>query len=74
MARPSTKSEMARSSECTEQYALRVLDTADIVRDAMLRQPSGLTCAQLNSSFVQIAAQSHSHRFIETEPPQLKRE
>ncbi|MGA2205044.1 MAG: hypothetical protein ABSG40_24175, partial [Terriglobales bacterium] len=39
MAEPSTKSEMARSSECTEQYAQKVLDTADFVRDACLRQP-----------------------------------
>jgi hypothetical protein len=29
---------MARSSECTEQYAQKVLDTADIVRDAWYRQ------------------------------------
>ena len=28
---------MARSSECTEQYAQKVLDTAGIVRDAILR-------------------------------------
>jgi hypothetical protein len=28
---------MARSSECTEQYAQKVLDTADIVRDAIYR-------------------------------------
>ena len=32
---------MARSSECTGQYAQKVLDTADIVRDACSRQ---LTC------------------------------
>jgi hypothetical protein len=38
MAEPSTKSEMARSSECTEQYAQKVLDTADFVRDACLHQ------------------------------------
>jgi len=38
MAEPSTKSEMARSSECTEQYAQKVLDTADFVRDACSRQ------------------------------------
>jgi hypothetical protein len=31
------ESEMVRSSECTEQYAQKTLDTADIVRDAMLR-------------------------------------
>jgi hypothetical protein len=29
---------MARSSECTEQYAQKVLDTADIVREAMFQQ------------------------------------
>src|SRR5438046_180114 len=29
---------MARSSECKEQCAQKVLDTADIVREAMLRQ------------------------------------
>ena len=28
---------MARSSECTEQYAQKVLDTADIVRDAIFQ-------------------------------------
>jgi hypothetical protein len=32
------ESELARSSECTDQYAQKVFDTADIVRDAMLRQ------------------------------------
>ena len=31
---------MARSSECTEQYAQKVFDSADIVRDGMLRQLS----------------------------------
>jgi hypothetical protein len=29
---------MARSSECTESYAQKVIDTADIVRDAILCQ------------------------------------
>jgi hypothetical protein len=29
---------MARSSECTDSYAQKVLDAADIVREAMLRQ------------------------------------
>jgi hypothetical protein len=29
---------MARSSECTDECAPKVLDTADIVRDEMLRQ------------------------------------
>jgi len=32
------ESEMARSSECTEQYAQKVLDTAGIVREAMFQQ------------------------------------
>jgi len=34
------ESEMARSSECKEQYAQKTLDTADIVRDAMFQQSS----------------------------------
>jgi hypothetical protein len=29
---------MARSSECTGLYAQKVLDTADIVREAMFQQ------------------------------------
>jgi hypothetical protein len=29
---------MARSSECTEQYAQKVFDSADIVRDGIYRQ------------------------------------
>jgi len=29
---------MARSSECTDQYAQKVLDTADIVREGIDRQ------------------------------------
>jgi hypothetical protein len=32
------ESQMARSSECTEQYAQEVFDSADIVKDAMFRQ------------------------------------
>ena len=35
---------MARSSECTEQYAQKVLDTAGIVREAMLRQRPKTEC------------------------------
>jgi hypothetical protein len=38
-AKASTRAKW-RSSECTEQYAQKVLDTAGIVRDACLRQPS----------------------------------
>jgi hypothetical protein len=32
------KSEMALFSECTDMYAQKLLDTADIVREAMFRQ------------------------------------
>jgi hypothetical protein len=35
-----TESEMALFSECMQQYAQKLLDTADIVRDAILQQPS----------------------------------
>jgi len=31
---------MARSSECTEQYAQKVFDSAGIVREAILQQRS----------------------------------
>jgi hypothetical protein len=31
---------MARSSECMEQYAQKVIDSAGIVRDAIFRQQS----------------------------------
>jgi hypothetical protein len=32
------KSEMALFSECTDRYAQKLLDTADIVREAIFRQ------------------------------------
>jgi hypothetical protein len=38
------ESEMARSSECKEQYAQKTLDTADIVRDAWLQQSTSSVC------------------------------
>ena len=38
------KSEMALFSECTDRYAQKLLDTADIVREAMFRQASLLDC------------------------------
>jgi hypothetical protein len=34
------KSEMALFSECTDRYAQKLLDTADIVREAILQQLS----------------------------------
>jgi hypothetical protein len=34
------KSEMALFSECTDRYAQKTLDTADIVREAILQQLS----------------------------------
>jgi len=36
---------MARSSECTERYAHKVFDSADIVREGMLREGSSLATA-----------------------------
>ena len=39
---------MARSSECTEQYAQKGIDSADIVREAMFQQ---LTRTQGSSGF-----------------------
>src|SRR5438093_3924094 len=38
MAEPSTRAKWRALSECTEQYAQKVLDTADIVRDAIFRE------------------------------------
>jgi hypothetical protein len=42
LVRPFNKSEMALFSECTERYAQNMLDTADIVREAIFRQSSGV--------------------------------
>jgi hypothetical protein len=36
------KSEMALFSECTDRYAQKLLDTADIVREAIFRQPGAI--------------------------------
>ena len=38
LVRPFNKSEMALFSECTERYAQNMLDTADIVREAIFQQ------------------------------------
>ena len=38
------KSEMALFSECTDSYAQKLLDTADIVREAILRQLTRRLC------------------------------
>jgi hypothetical protein len=43
------KSEMALFSECTHTYAQKTLDTADIVRDAMLRQQPARECLLVRS-------------------------
>src|SRR5664279_4500490 len=42
------KSEMALFSECTDRYAQKLLDTADIVREAIYQQLSG--CETLTPS------------------------
>jgi hypothetical protein len=57
------KSEMALFSECMHRYAQKLLDTADIVREAMLRQqltgppagivpPAGLPTKTANEGLV----------------------
>ena len=38
----STRNEMARSQECTDSYAQKVLDAADIVREAIFQQLNAL--------------------------------
>jgi len=47
------KSEMALFSECTGRYAQNLLDTADIVREAILRQPSAEMTA-MSSAFIDL--------------------
>ena len=37
------KSEMALFSECTDRYAQKTLDTADIVREAIYQQQSSIS-------------------------------
>jgi hypothetical protein len=51
MAHIFNESEMARSSECKEQYAQKTLDTTDIVRDACFRQT--IVLSRFASSLVQ---------------------
>ena len=46
------KSEMALFSECTDRYAQKMLDTADIVREAMFRQPSDWLSFEPNGAHV----------------------
>jgi hypothetical protein len=41
------KSEMALFSECTDRYAQKLLDTADIVREAIYRQLSSQSSCAL---------------------------
>ena len=46
------KSEMALFSECTDRYAQNMLDTADIVREAILQQLArGRSFAPLSTGF-----------------------
>ena len=59
------KSEMALFSECTDRYAQKLLDTADIVRDAIFQQLG--TCAR--SPIYQ-----RRQRLEPAEPPTERRE
>jgi len=45
---------MARSSECTEQYAQKVFDSADIVRDGIYRQLKNWSKALRNSPHIKM--------------------
>jgi len=57
---------MARSSECTEQYAQKVFDSAGIVREAMFRQltkpcgPTRLSFPYKNLAFVLALRQKYT--------------
>ena len=51
------KSEMALFSECTDRYAQNMLDTADIVREAIFRQTREKEAAR---SVAQIWVNCHS--------------
>ena len=42
---------MALFSECTDRYAQKLLDTADIVREAMFRQEASFSVRQHESHF-----------------------
>jgi hypothetical protein len=50
-SRPDLKSEMARSLECRDQFVQKVFDTADVVREAMLRQLKKLGANQFARHF-----------------------
>ena len=55
---------MARSSECTEQYAQKVFDSADIVREAMLRQLMGHYSMYASSRVTESAWSSSACRSV----------
>src|ERR1035441_9645480 len=55
------ESEMARSSECTEQYAQKVFDNADIVREAIYRQPPIRDTNSMNLSRMAFISQPACH-------------
>ena len=42
---------MARSSECTEQYAQKVFDSADIVREGIYRQQSARLLREADTAY-----------------------
>jgi hypothetical protein len=47
---------MARSSECTEQHAQKVIDSAGIVREAILRKLSDVTFIALLATSCRLVA------------------
>jgi hypothetical protein len=46
------KSEMALFFECTDRYAQNMLDTADIVREAIFRQLGARSCARHSNDLI----------------------
>jgi hypothetical protein len=59
------KSEMALFSECTDRYAQNLLDTADIVREAIFRQLAEVIerdCAKRQDYEQTDCDQSHSNQ------------
>ncbi len=65
------KSEMALFSECTDRYAQKLLDTADIVREAMFRQLSLRTIIPRVVRGAKIEMYTPPWSQIDSPPPKL---
>ena len=56
------KSEMALFSECTDRYAQNMLDTADIVREAILQQLRPIQIQRFTNSSTRKKMQSNRNQ------------